>query len=99
MEFSKTLAIAYGLSLVMPIAVASMILYSILGARITLTESVVTLQTSAVSSIFETIVGILYIAFFWIVVASVIAGGIEMASSGARPILELFGLPIPRSSP
>ena len=99
MEFSKTLAVTYGLSLVMPIAVASMLLYSVLGARVTITESVVTLQTTAVSSIFEAIVGILYIAFYWIVVASVIAGGIEMASSGARPVLELFGLPVPRSSP
>jgi hypothetical protein len=59
-----------------------------------------TLQSSGVGAVFQYIVfSILWVAFFWLVVASVIAGGMEMATSGARPFLELFGLPIPKSTP
>jgi len=55
--------------------------------------------SSGVGSVFQYIVyNILWVAFFWLVVASVIAGGIEMATAGARPVLEMFGLPIPKSS-
>jgi len=62
-------------------------------------EMTYTLQSSGVGSVFQYIVySILWVAFFWLVVASVIAGGIEMATAGARPVLELFGLPIPKSS-
>ena len=62
-------------------------------------EMTYTLQSSGVGSVFQYIVfSILWVAFFWLVVASVIAGGIEMATAGARPVLELFGLPIPKTS-
>jgi len=50
--------------------------------------------------VFQYIVfSILWVAFFWLVIASVIAGGIEMATAGARPVLEMFGIPVPRTTP
>jgi hypothetical protein len=55
-----------------------------------------TLQSSGVGAVFQYIVfNILWVAFFWLVIASIIAGGIEMATAGARPILEMFGIPVP----
>lgn len=57
------------------------------------------LQAGAVGSVFSALADILYIAFFWLVVMSIIAGGIEMATSGASPILNLFGIPVPRVKP
>ncbi len=99
MDTQKLYLVGAGLAYALPIAVASIILYTSLGLRVVPTESMVTLQTSAVSSVFEVIVGVLYVAFFWIVVASIIAGGIQMSSAQARPILTLFGLPIPQSTP
>jgi len=63
-------------------------------------EMTYTLQSSGVGSVFQYIVfNILWVAFFWLVIASVIAGGIEMATAGARPILEMFGIPVPRTTP
>mgnify|MGYP001770769268 FL=1 len=50
---------------------------------------------SAVSSAFGVMVGILWIAFGYFVVASIIAGGIIMAIANAAPILRMFGVPIP----
>jgi hypothetical protein len=59
-----------------------------------------TLQSSGVGSVFQYIVfNILWVAFFWLVIASVIAGGIEMATAGARPVFEMFGIPVPRTTP
>ncbi|MDT7970983.1 MAG: hypothetical protein RQ842_10460 [Vulcanisaeta sp.] len=59
-------------------------------------EMTYTLQSSGVGAVFQYIVfNILWVAFFWLVIASVIAGGIEMATAGARPILEMFGIPVP----
>ena len=53
-------------------------------------------SSSGVGSVFQYIVfNILWVAFFWLVIASIIAGGIEMATAGARPVLEMFGLPVP----
>jgi len=58
-----------------------------------------TLQGGGVGSVFQYIVfNILWVAFFWLVIASVIAGGIEMATAGARPVLEMFGLPVPKTT-
>ena len=63
-------------------------------------EMTYTLQSSGVGSVFQYIVfSILWVAFFWLVIASVIAGGIEMATAGARPVLEMFGIPVPRTTP
>ena len=63
-------------------------------------EMTYTLQSSGVGSVFQYIVfNILWVAFFWLVIASVIAGGIEMATAGARPVLEMFGIPVPRTTP
>jgi hypothetical protein len=63
-------------------------------------EMTYTLQSSGVGSVFQYIVfSILWVAFFWLVIASVIAGGIEMATAGARPVLEMFGIPVPKTTP
>jgi hypothetical protein len=57
------------------------------------------LQTSSpVGSVFQALADILYIAFFWLVIMSIIAGGIEMATAGASGILNVFGIPIPRGT-
>lgn len=82
-------------------------LVTMLGLASALTASVIQLhaypqlQTSpsqvygAVGAAFGVIVGILWIAFGYFVVASIIAGGIIMAIANASPILSMFGVPIP----
>ena len=90
---SETLAFA------LPIAFGSAIAWGAY-SHLKFLEMTYTLQSSGVGSVFQYIVfSILWVAFFWLVVASVIAGGIEMATAGARPVLELFGLPVPRTTP
>jgi hypothetical protein len=90
---SETLAFA------LPIAFGSALAWGAY-THLKFLEMTYTLQSSGVGSVFQYIVfSILWVAFFWLVIASVIAGGIEMATAGARPVLELFGLPVPRTTP
>jgi len=90
---SETLAFA------LPIAFGSALAWGAY-THLKFLEMTYTLQGGGVGSVFQYIVfSILWVAFFWLVIASVIAGGIEMATAGARPVLELFGLPVPRTTP
>jgi len=90
---SRTLAFA------LPIAVASAIAWGAYSHLGFLELSYTLGSSSGIGSVFQYIVfSILWVAFFWLVIASVIAGGIEMATAGARPVLEMFGIPIPRTS-
>jgi hypothetical protein len=102
-RLEKAVLASSALAFILPVVFASIIAWSLIN-RITFappTEDVFTLQTGtgAVGAVFYAIVSILYIAFFWLVIASIIAGGIMMAVGPARPILELFGLPIPKVTP
>jgi len=86
------------LAFALPIAFASALAWGAY-THMKFLEMTYTLQ-SGVGSVFQYIVfNILWVAFFWLVIASVIAGGIEMATAGARPILEMFGIPVPRTTP
>jgi len=49
-------------------------------------------------AVFYPFLSLIWIAFFYIVVASVIASGIELATSGVGRVLTFFGLPIPTTS-
>ncbi len=102
-RLEKAVLVSSALAFVLPVVFASIIVWSIINKAtfISPTENIYTLQTGvgAVGAVFYAIVSILYIAFFWLVIASIIAGGIMMAVGPARPILELFGLPIPRVTP
>ena len=90
--------VSEALAFTLPIAFASVLSWGAFN-HLRFLELSYTLQ-SGVGAVFQYIVfNILWVAFFWLVVASVIAGGMEMATSGARPFLELFGLPIPKSTP
>ena len=90
--------VSEALSFALPIAFGSAIAWGAY-SHLKLLEMSYTLQSSGIGSVFQYIVfSILWVAFFWLVVASVIAGGIEMATAGARPVLEMFGLPIPKTS-
>ncbi len=90
--------VSEALAFALPIAFASALAWGAYN-HMKFLEMTYTLQSSGVGSVFQYIVyNILWVAFFWLVVASVIAGGIEMATAGARPVLELFGLPIPKTS-
>ena len=93
------LAVVLGLSVGLPVVLGASLVYLVVGLHVFPSSGVLDSLFGAVSNVFATIVGILYIAFFWIVVASVIAGGIEMASAQARPVLEMFGLPLPKATP
>ena len=87
------------LAFVLPVAFASILGWGAFN-HMKFLEMTYTLQSSGVGSVFQYIVfSILWVAFFWLVIASVIAGGIEMATAGARPILEMFGIPVPRTTP
>jgi len=91
--------VSEALAFALPIAFGSALAWGAY-AHLKLLEMTYTLQSSGVGSVFQYIVfSILWVAFFWLVIASVIAGGIEMATAGARPVLELFGLPVPRTTP
>jgi len=90
--------VSEALSFALPIAFGSAVAWGAF-SHLKLLEMSYTLQSGGIGSVFQYIVfSILWVAFFWLVVASVIAGGIEMATAGARPVLEMFGLPIPKSS-
>jgi hypothetical protein len=90
---SETLAFA------LPIAFGSALAWGAY-THLKFLEMTYTLQSSGVGSVFQYIVfSILWVAFFWLVIASVIAGGIEMATAGARPVLEMFGIPVPKTTP
>jgi len=90
--------VSEALAFALPIAFGSAIAWGAY-SHLKFLEMTYTLQGGGVGSVFQYIVfSILWVAFFWLVVASVIAGGIEMATAGARPVLELFGLPIPKTS-
>ena len=83
------------LAFMLPVAFGSALAWGALN-HMKFLEITYTLQGGGVGSVFQYIVfNILWVAFFWLVIASVIAGGIEMATAGARPILEMFGIPIP----
>jgi len=86
------------LSFALPIAFGSSIAWGAFN-HLKFLEMTYTLQGGGVGAVFQYIVfSILWVAFFWLVIASVIAGGIEMATAQARPILTMFGLPIPNVS-
>jgi len=90
--------VSEALAFALPIAFASALAWGAY-THMKFLEMTYTLQSSGVGSVFQYIVfNILWVAFFWLVIASVIAGGIEMATAGARPVLELFGLPVPKTS-
>jgi hypothetical protein len=87
--------VSEALAFALPIAFGSALAWGAY-AHLKFLEMTYTLQGSGVGSVFQYIVyNILWVAFFWLVVASVIAGGIEMATAGARPVLEMFGIPVP----
>ena len=87
--------VSEALAFALPIAFASALAWGAYN-HMKFLEMTYTLQSSGVGSVFQYIVfNILWVAFFWLVIASVIAGGIEMATAGARPILEMFGIPVP----
>jgi len=103
-RLEKAVLVSSALAFILPVVFASIIIWSLINKAtfISPTENIYTLQTTgtgAVGAVFYAIVSILYIAFFWLVIASIIAGGIMMAVGPARPILEFFGLPIPRVTP
>jgi flagellar biosynthesis protein FlhB len=90
--------VSEALSFALPIAFGSALAWGAY-THLKFLEMTYTMQSSGVGSVFQYIVfSILWVAFFWLVIASVIAGGIEMATAGARPVLEMFGLPIPKAS-
>jgi len=102
-RLEKAVLVSSALAFILPVVFASIIIWSFINKAtfISPTENIYTLQTGvgAVGAVFYAIVSILYIAFFWLVIASIIAGGIMMAVGPARPILEFFGLPIPKVTP
>ncbi len=102
-RLEKAVLVSSALAFILPVVFASIIIWSFINKAtfISPTEDIHTLQTGvgAVGAVFYAIVSILYIAFFWLVIASIIAGGIMMAVGPARPILEFFGLPIPKVTP
>jgi hypothetical protein len=102
-RLEKAVLVSSALAFILPVVFASIIIWSFINGAtfIPPTEDIYTLQTGvgAVGAVFYAIVSILYIAFFWLVIASIIAGGIMMAVGPARPILEFFGLPIPKVTP
>jgi len=87
------------LAFVLPIAFGSALAWGAFN-HMKFLEMTYTLQSSGgVGAVFQYIVfNILWVAFFWLVIASVIAGGIEMATAQARPVLEMFGLPVPKTT-
>ena len=102
-RLEKAVLVSSALAFILPVVFASIIIWSFLNGATFMppTEDIYTLQTGvgAVGAVFYAIVSILYIAFFWLVIASIIAGGIMMAVGPARPILEFFGIPIPKVTP
>ncbi len=87
--------VSEALSFALPIAFGSALAWGAY-THMKFLEMTYTLQSSGVGAVFQYIVfNILWVAFFWLVIASIIAGGIEMATAGARPVLEMFGIPVP----
>jgi len=87
--------VSEALSFALPIAFGSALAWGAY-THMKFLEMTYALQSSGVGAVFQYIVfNILWVAFFWLVIASVIAGGIEMATAGARPVLEMFGIPVP----
>ncbi len=98
-KLDKMVMVSEALAFTLPVAFASILTWGAY-AHMKFLDLSYTLQSSGVGAVFQYIVfNILWVAFFWLVVASVIAGGIEMATSGARPVLEMFGIPVPKSTP
>ncbi len=87
-RLEKAVLVSSALAFILPVIFASIIIWSFINKAtfISPTEDIHTLQTGvgAVGAVFYAIVSILYIAFFWLVIAIIMPPAIMLAMTSQK---------------